>query len=565
MTGGLLQIVAYGYQDMYLTANPQITFFKVVYRRHTNFSIQPFELTYQDNPNFGTKGRVKLYRLGDLISKMYLKVVIDTISSDSGAPFAWIRRLGHAMINKIEVEIGGTVIERHYGTWIDIWYELSRTGQHERGYNKLIGDVDQLTEYNNLPKPQYTMYIPLQFWFNRHYGLALPFISIQYHEIYVNIEFQPRETLLVRCVGFTNVADANILEVGLVTDFIFLALEERRRFATNGQEYLVEQVQYYGDISLLDSPSRLTLDFNHPVKELIWAMRNGNYTTGKTFLCYSNKADWSEHILECSKMILLGSMILLPGPEYIIDSSGNRIKIKPGTPPPDFGFWEEFEPQTIAESSNGNLIVTNNSQTMSLWVNVNSLVIGNYSITNKISAEIEVTELDRIIITNMISGVLDRDISYPVDLMTDTRLDEFKELNVCVYQFSNYGLYITGKQNPLAYSLLEFNGEERVQKRNGNFFGTLQPYMHHSCTPTDGINMYSFACQPELLQPTGTSNFSRLENVVLTSWFEDTGNPNGLFPPLPTIYNLDTRYFVFCRSYNIFRVVSGLSGFAYPD
>lgn len=577
MAGGLLQIVAYGAEDMYLTNNPQITFFKVVYRRHTNFSIQTFEKTFNDSPNFGKKSKVKLYRLGDLATKMYLRVVINKITATPDVKFAWIRRLGHAMINRIDIEIGGILIDRHYGTWLDIWYELARQGKHDNGYNKHIGDIDALTAFNDKSKPESVLYIPLRFWFNRHYGLALPLISIQYHEIYLIVDFERKEKLIVRCENFTNWADVSILEVGLVTDYIYLDMHERERFADISHEYLIEQTQYFGDETLEESPKRLKLDFNFATKELIWAMKNGNYTTGKRFLCYSNKEDWSEQIMECSLEILLRSMILLRGPKFGVDSSGSKIIISPGLPPPDCGLWEEFEAGSInLVSSNGNFIVTNNSKVTedypgnSLWINLNSLTIGNYSITDKISAVIVVSEDNVISITEIVSGILERDISFPVEMMTDTRLNEFGECpndttinsDVCVYQFNNYGLFITGNGNPLEYAMLEYNGEERVQKRNGRFFGDLQPYMHHSNTPANGINLYSFAIEPEKLQPTGSSNFSKIENIILTTWFGDTSNPDGDLPIL-NVLNPDSRLFIFAFSYNILRVISGLVGLSY--
>lgn len=576
MAGGLLQIVAYGAEDMYLTNDPQITFFKVVYRRHTNFSIQTFEKTFNDSPNFGKKSKIKLYRLGDLATKMYLRVVINKINA-TGAKFAWIRRLGHAMINRIDVEIGGNLIDRHYGTWLDIWYELARQGKHDRGYDIDIGDVDALTQFNELSKPEYTLYIPLRFWFNRHYGLALPLISIQYHDIYLIVDFEKKEKLLVRCEDFNNFGDVSILEVGLVTDYIYLDMKERERFAAIGHEYLIEQTQYYGDETLDESPKRMRLDFNHPTKELIWAMKNGNYMTGKKFLCYSNKEDWSKQILECSLEILLRSMILLRGPRFGVDSSGNKIIISSGLPPPNCGLWEEFEVGSVnLVSSNGNFIVTNNSKVTedypgnSLWINLNSLTIGNYSITDKISAVINVSEDNLITITELISGILERDISFPVEMMTDTRLDNNNQCpsnttvnsDICVYQFNNYGLFITGKGNPLEYAMLEYNGQNRVEKRNGRFYGDLQPYMHHSNTPANGINLYSFAVEPEKLQPTGTSNFSKIENIILTTWFGDTSNPDGTLPVL-NVLNLDSRLFIYAFSYNILRIISGLVGLSY--
>lgn len=561
MAGGILQLVAYGAQDVYLTNNPQVTFFKVVYRRYTNFSIQSFEKTFNENPNFGQRAKVKLYRLGDLATKMYLRIVLNGITPSPGVRFAWIRRVGHAMIRQIDIEIGGNVIDRHYGTWLDIWYELARKGKHDTGYAVQIGDVDAMTALNENPKPEYTLYIPLKFWFNRHYGLALPLIAVQYHEIYIHVEFEPNNKLLIRCDDFDNFDQVFIKEVGLVTDYIYLDYAERLRFAIVGHEFLIEQTQYAGDLSLEDSPKRLLMDFNHPTKEVIWAMRNGNYTTGKHFLCYSNKEDWTDQILMCSLKILLQSSLLLKGPIYEIDPSGNRILVVPGDPPPADGKWEEFEPGVIRLlSSNGNLEVTNESNTESLWINVNSLMIGDYSITDKISAVLLVNDRDIITVEDIRSGLLDRDISFPIELMTDTRIS--REGDVCVYQFSNYGLFITGRINPLAYALLEYNGQDRVEKRNGRFFGNLQPWMHHSNTPIDGINLYSFAVEPEKLQPTGTSNLSKIENFVLTLWFEDTTNPDGTLPPL-NVLNLDNRLFIFAFSYNILRISSGVVGLSY--
>lgn len=560
MAGGLLQLMAYGAQDIYLTNDPQITFFKVVYRRHTNFSLQTFEKTFNDSPNFGSRGKTKLYRLGDLATKMHLRVVLNKIQGMPETRFAWVRRVGHAMIRQIEIEIGGSVIDRHYGTWLDIWYELARQGDHDNGYAKSIGDTDELTRFNDSTKPQYTLYIPLQFWFNRHYGLALPLIGIQYHEIWLNVDFEPKEKLIIRCEPFS-FEEVKILEVGLVTDYVYLDMDERRRFATVSHEYLMEQTQYYGDESLEESPKRLILDFNHPTKEIIWAMRNGNYTTGKNFLCYSNQEDWTDSILECSRVILMQSMVILPGPIYEINDYGVRILVKKGDPPPPYGLWEPFEPGVVNMlSSNGNFEVTNESTENTLWININSLAIGDYSITDKISAVILLTVDNQIIIKEMKSGILDRDISFPVDEITDTR--NSRTADVCVYQFTNYGLFITGRWNPLAYAMLEYNGQNRVEKRNGRFFGDLQPYMHHSNTPKDGINLYSFAIEPEKLQPTGTSNLSKIENIILTLWFDDTSNPNGLLPPL-NLFNLDNRLFVFAFSYNIARVTSGLFGLSY--
>ena len=148
MAGGLMQLVAYGAQDVYLTGNPQITFFKVVYRRHTNFSIEAHEETFNGNPGFGNKAQVKLERQGDLVTKMYLKTTLNALtgtgSSNSGK-VAWVRRVGHALIKEVQLNIGGSEIDEQYGDWMNIWYELSRDINKDDGYNQMIGNTPDLT------------------------------------------------------------------------------------------------------------------------------------------------------------------------------------------------------------------------------------------------------------------------------------------------------------------------------------------------------------------------------------------------------------------------------------
>jgi hypothetical protein len=187
MGGGLVQLVSYGAQDVYLTGNPQITFFKSVYRRHTNFAIETTEHTLNGTPAFGKKSNVTILRNGDLATRICLKVRLNAVnlSTTSGRlAVAWVRRLGHCMVKSVEVEIGGSRIDKHYGTWLDVWYELTHNTEQESGYRKMIGDVDELTTLVSVSGdasdvlPEYTLYVPLIFWFNRNSGLALPLIAL---------------------------------------------------------------------------------------------------------------------------------------------------------------------------------------------------------------------------------------------------------------------------------------------------------------------------------------------------------------------------------------------------
>ena len=570
MAGGTIQLVAYGAQDVYLTADPQITFFKIVYRRHTNFSIEVFEHALLDNPNFGSTNVFEVHRLGDLMTKMYLRIVVNGLTPNEGEKFAWIRRLGHALVRSVEVTIGGTCYDRHVGTWLDIWYELARSGDHDKGYLEMIGDVSEMTTLNGEEKPEYIMYIPLKFWFNRHYGLSLPIVAIQYHRIIFNIKFERIENLIVTSCDFDTelLNDLRFLEASLMIEYGYLDKVERARFATKGHDQLMEQVQHTGEESMERAMKRFQLHFDHPAKEIVWAMKNGNYTTGKKFLGYTHLDDWSKALIDISKQILLDSSIFAPSSVFEQDGYGNIIIISPAPPPSNEGIFEEFLPGTTSTSSNGKITVSNNSTENSFWLNTESLKIDLYNLVDKINANIFISEDEdiRIVINGNVNELTVRDVSIPVELFEDTRLTSN---DVIVNQFSNYGVLIDGSINPVLYAKLDFNDQERFPKRNGKFFNYLQTEMHHNNTPKDGINVYSFAFQPEIHQPSGTSNLSRIERIIFTLWIGD-GTQTGIREQTQTepnlnLINLDNRLYIFVYSYNIIRIINGLAGLSYTD
>ena len=256
MGGGLMQLVAYGAQDIYLSGNPQITFFKVVYRRHTNFSMESIEQTFNGSASLGNKVTCTISRNGDLISRIYLQMDL-TNSSDS------VNVSAHDVVKSVEVEIGGQRIDKHYGAWLNIWNELTQTSGHFEGYEKMTTAVKAASESTTT-----TVYVPLQFWFCRNPGLALPLIALQYHEVKINIEFESN-------------TDLTMTNASLYVDYIYLDTDERRRFAQVSHEYLIEQLQFTGD----ESPSsKIKLNFNHPVKELVWV----EYLAGSAVTTYSN-------------------------------------------------------------------------------------------------------------------------------------------------------------------------------------------------------------------------------------------------------------------------------------
>ena len=255
MGGGLMQLVAYGAQDIYLTGNPQITFFKVVYRRHTNFSMEAIEQTFNGAADFGKRVTCTVSRNGDLMHKVYLQV---TVPADPSGTY--VKNLGQALIKFAEVEIGGQRIDKHYGDWMHIWNELSQEAGKKVGYNDMIGAA--LAENSE----ETDLYIPLEFWFCRNPGLALPLIALQYHEVKINIEFSALSEL-------TSTAGLSLSAASLYVDYIYLDTDERRRFAQVSHEYLIEQVQFTGDESVSSVSNKIKLNFNHPCKELVWVVQ----------------------------------------------------------------------------------------------------------------------------------------------------------------------------------------------------------------------------------------------------------------------------------------------------
>jgi len=278
MGGGLLQLVAYGAQDVYLTGNPQITFFKVVYRRHTNFSIESIQQTFNGNATLGQRVTCQISRNGDLVHKLYLQATVTKTASTI------YKNIGHWLVKQVEVEIGGQMIDRQYGEWMYIWNELTLPKGKEDGFKEMIKTFDTTNAETSA-----NVYVPLEFWFCRNIGLALPLIALQYHEVKINLTLNDVETS-----GITEVSN-----VELWADYIFLDTDERRRFAQLSHEYLIEQVQFTGGESIAASSSvtatvttKSKLSFNHPVKELVWVNKPTNATTSELWNGYQSTTDF---------------------------------------------------------------------------------------------------------------------------------------------------------------------------------------------------------------------------------------------------------------------------------
>jgi hypothetical protein len=293
MGGGLLQLVAYGAQDVYLTGNPQITFFKVVYRRHTNFAMEAIQQTFSGLPNFGNSVSCQISRNGDLIHRTYLEVGIPALTTPD--TYSYVNYLGLRLLKSVSIEIGGQQIDKHYSDWLYIWNELSLPLGKRHAWDTMVGaDRDILnnsygdnTTAGNTGKEGNgvtTLYIPLEFWFCRNIGLALPLIALQYHEVKLKIDFETFANCTYKPntdINGTEAAETgkSLSSANLWVDYIFLDTDERRKFAQLSHEYLIEQLQFTGQETLNATGSRIKLSFNHPCKELIWVAKIHNYNS----------------------------------------------------------------------------------------------------------------------------------------------------------------------------------------------------------------------------------------------------------------------------------------------
>jgi hypothetical protein len=315
MPGGLLQLVAYGAQNIYLNGNPSLSFFKKIYKTHTNFSTESMRLNFNRNMlNVTEKTNLicKIDRNADMLQNMYFVFTVPNIPKRENEKFKFINNLGEAIIDNYYITIGGNIIDKQYGEWLHVWNELSLSSNKLYGYSRLIGNVtdiyapdDYSLKYkeNEIQIFERKIYVPLLFWFNKMPGLALPLISLQYHHIEIHIELRPlidiftiglskkgqmpsttNKPTVVDCNKYFNITNNSIyIDPYLETNYIFLDTTERTYFAKRSQEYLIEQVKritYNG----LNTNTMIDLDIHNPVKEFIWTIgRNDRNLENKWF------------------------------------------------------------------------------------------------------------------------------------------------------------------------------------------------------------------------------------------------------------------------------------------
>ena len=330
MGGGLVQLAAYGSQDVYLTTNPQITYFKAVYRRYTNFAMESIQQLIDGNINFGGNITIVIARNGDLLGSIVLQFNLPNpadyiLNASTYDYFGWIQGVGNHLIVNVSIEIGGQQIDEQYGKWMDIWSELNLSNSQVSGYGNMVGKnftQSSWQPYDASYEPGSKIFVPLLFWFCKNPGLAIPLIALQFHEIRIKMQLNTFQKLIVAIDNGNYVTPIlngiapqldQYNKFNVWDNYYYLDTTERRKFAQNPHEYLIEQVQnQIGNVISLTEENQIRINLNHPTKEIIWVFnRNGtsaplnDYSIGTNIISNGTPAQFAP--LYSFKLILNGT------------------------------------------------------------------------------------------------------------------------------------------------------------------------------------------------------------------------------------------------------------------
>ena len=278
MGGGLIQLLAVGVQDIYLIGNPQITFFKTVFKKYTNFSLESMQQTVEGRGDFGQQIEVTIDRKGDLLKDIILDILLPALPPETSAGadngYYWTNGIGNVLIKQVDLEIGGQLIDRHYSEWLDIWSQLTVNESKIGAYNAMVGNYNSISSMQENALNNLRLAVPMYFWFNKDYAMALPLIALQYHNIVLKITIRDFHSCYRnnKLTTKLNSSQYPIQQFSVWADYVLLDMDERRTFANTNHEYLIEQVQFAGDEFIPKTGNTVSkvLNFNHPVKELYW-------------------------------------------------------------------------------------------------------------------------------------------------------------------------------------------------------------------------------------------------------------------------------------------------------
>jgi len=551
-----MQLVSYGAQDIYISGNPQITFWKVLYKRHTNFAMEAIEVTFNGQADFGRRVTAVISRNADLMYRTYIQVTLPqiTLGVSMNTRFRWLNYVGHRLIKQVEIEIGGSRIDRQYGDWMQIWTQLTQPLGTQVSFDDMVGNSADLvllkdgsgvaldatcaaSEATNsclsrAGTPMKTLYIPLQFWYCRNPGLAIPLIALQYHEVRINVEFEQNYNCCYadQAVnsdysgitsqafpansfgnGVSSLSQLQLVAASIYIDYVYLDTEERRRFAQQSHEYLIDQLQFTGDETVTASSNKIQMNFNHPTKELVWVVQRDSF-------------------VDCNS----------PPTPWISEALGQQ----------PFNYSDDWSTEGIVTAVLGRgALATNGAGTgiPSFSVSAGSGAGGGAGFAYGAPFLPGVGAASG-------AGLSTGSEIYNGSGTGDAQFFEGTTNYLLAKVILASNVKCEGK-NPVEVAKIQLNGQDRFDEREGRYFDKVQPWQHHTRTPSTGINVYSFALKPEEHQPSGTCNFSRIDKATLN-----------LTLSVNTVRNARTaKVRIYAVNYNVLRVMSGMGGLAYSN
>jgi hypothetical protein len=505
MTGGLIQLMALGNEDLYLTSDPQITFFKMVYKRHTNFSVESVPQNFNSKPDFGKKITCTLGKNADLVSQIYLVVTLpqinyfqESIDLPNLNKCAWTKNIGWNIIKSVEIEIGGYIIDKHYGDWLYVWSELTSNNNTDRGQDIMIGNVPTLTNLTN-SKDSYILTIPLYFWFCKNNGLALPIIALEFSDVKINVEFAALNDLLILSPtnyididnNFVQFKQGDILyqQINTTTNYIIF---QSFAIISNTQNRL-----YYTKISsppIVSNSSTNTNGINYKIYSLDGTF-NVNITNGVNEMIHINK---QTNFAWTNSLSIVNASLLV---DFIYLDTNERIKFIRSN--------HEYLIDTLL-FDNDKTITTNSSKIKLSYCHPCKEIIFR-------------AQMDSLVANNLLQT-------------NNFMLDYFQTTNI-----------INTVQ-------IIMNGIDRISQRSSDYFHLIQPFQNHSNMPLPGLFCYSFSLFPEDHQPSGTCNLSKIDDFQLVI------NTN------KTINYLNTaKIRIYALCVNILRIFDGQGGLAFSN
>ena len=631
MGGGLLQLVAYGAQDAYITGNPHITFWKVLYKRHTNFAMEAMRVNFTGSPSYGQRSVVVINRNADLMFRTYLEVTLpDTraaangsvsagVNGTSGRDVLWTpggrRRLGYLLIQQVEIEIGGQVMDRHYGEWMFLWESLTSNFDQSVRLDQMMGSAAQNTTSTLAScggRPT-VMYIPLSFWFCRNPGLALPLIALQYHEVRLNFIFRQATDLVTNQWQYSATTTQNLWPGGIpqaaqflpklkdaavYVDYIYLDTDERRRFAQQSHEYLIDQLQFGLQQSITSQTVRLDLTLNHPVKELVWVYQDARKldcslpastaSTNYTPVNSTQPFSYDDIANRCR--------LQLNGQDRFDERYGDYFwKVQPYQHHSGGGFESGRTQVTLGGSSSADM---STAIATAAGVGSQGMMTVVFSINNNTAAGINASTLTAPLaqpnmnilpggaqiadintattafgsaipwtVVSSVATSTTQSVIKPGIIMTFGTLSATADSTTGTWTGYTTAPNISG----LAYGTSTVVTIVAVWDPNQKYLDPLTGTLNGTASVTgtlgiqvlNPINVYSFSLAPEEHQPSGSCNFSRIDTTTLvfdsitSAGTADIGNyPSKRYPYLFRMYAVN---------YNIFRVMSGMGGLAYSN